>query len=224
MNLAGMIDQTCLKPYGDGTEVVKLCREAKKHVFASVCVHPCEVSRAAKLLKGTKVAVCTVIGFPLGQNTPAVKLCEALDALANGATELDFVVNVFKLKAAVAKGANSREAKRLTSAWSQIVSSVKAARPSVVTKLIIECCYLTRGEKVFAAKMCRKAGFDYVKTSTGFGSGGATVEDVKLLRKAVGPQTGVKAAGGIRTKADALAMIAAGATRLGCSVGVAIVL
>ena len=223
MNLAGMIDHTFLKPNGSAKDVAKLCREAKRYGFASVCIHPCEVARAAKLLKGSGVAVCTVIGFPLGQNTGELKLCEALEAVANGATELDFVINVSGLKAAAAKGAASREEKALTAEWSGIVAAVREARPAVVTKLIIECCYLTREEKVFAARLCKRAGFDFVKTSTGFGPGGATVEDVKLLRKTVGPGMGVKAAGGIRTRKDALAMIAAGATRLGCSAGVEIV-
>ena len=219
MNLEKYIDHTFLKPNGTPADIAKLCREAKKFGFASVCVHPCEVARCAKLLKGTAVEVCTVIGFPLGQNTPTTILYEAMEALEAGAKELDFVVNVNELKVAVKKSAIDELAKR----WRFIIDAVKGLRSDAVTKLIIECCYLTDEEKVAACKMAKSAGFDFVKTSTGFGSGGATVADVKLMRKTVGKKMGVKAAGGIRTKADALAMIAAGATRLGCSAGVAIV-
>ena len=223
MDLAKTIDHTFLKPNGSPADVAKLCREAKRYGFASVCVHPCEVARSARLLRGSGVKVCTVIGFPLGQNTAALKLCEAMEAGADGADELDFVVNVAKLKVAAAKGAASREAKSAREDWKLILASVREAAPSVVTKLIIECCYLTDREKVFACRLARAVGFDFVKTSTGFGTGGATVADVRLMRKTVGPRMGVKAAGGIRTREDALAMIAAGANRLGCSAGVAIV-
>ena len=219
MNLAKYIDHTFLKPNGSPKDIAKLCREAKKYGFASVCVHPCEVKRCAKLLKGTDVAVCTVIGFPLGQNTPTTILYEALEAIESGAKELDFVINVNELKVASAKG----DAGELQKRWCFIIEAVKGLRADVVTKLIIECCYLTDEEKVVACKLAKAAGFDFVKTSTGFGTGGATVADVKLMRKTVGKKMGVKAAGGIRTKADAEAMIAAGATRLGCSAGVAIV-
>lgn len=217
-NLAKYIDHTFLKPNGSPKDIAKLCREAKKYGFASVCVHPCEVKRCAKLLKGTDVAVCTVIGFPLGQNTPTTILYEAMEALENGANELDFVINVNELKVAAAKG----DASGLTQRWAFILEAVRGLRKGVVSKLIIECCYLTDAEKVVACKMAKDAGFDFVKTSTGFGTGGATVADVKLMRKTVGKKMGVKAAGGIRTKEDALAMIAAGATRLGCSAGVQI--
>lgn len=219
MNLTTYIDHTFLKPNGSPKDIAKLCREAKKYGFASVCVHPCEVKRCAKLLKGTEVAVCTVIGFPLGQNTPTTILYEALEAIEAGANELDFVINVSELKEAAAKG----DAGALQKRWAFIIEAVKGLRADVVTKLIIECCSLTDSEKVFACKMAKAAGFDFVKTSTGFGTGGATVADVKLMRKTVGKKMGVKAAGGIRTKADAEAMVAAGATRLGCSAGVAIV-
>lgn len=223
MNLANYIDHTFLKPNGSPKDIAKLCREAKKYGFASVCVHPCEVKRCAKLLKDADVAVCTVIGFPLGQNTPSTILVEALDALENGADELDFVINVAQVKVAAAKGEDSRELDELLGNWSAIIMAVREMKVGAVTKLILECCYLTDEEKVFACKMAKEAGFDFVKTSTGFGTGGATVADVKLMRKAVGKKMGVKAAGGIRTKADAEAMIAAGATRLGCSAGVTIV-
>ena len=211
--LAKYIDHTFLKPNGDADAVKKLCREAKKYGFASVCVNPAEVPLAAKLLKKSDVEVCTVIGFPLGQNTAIAKCFEAADAIQNGATELDFVINVRLLK-------HDPEACQVE--LCDIIESVKDVAPTVVTKLIIECCYLTKEEKVLACKMAKTAGFDFVKTSTGFGTGGATVEDVKLMRKTVGKKMGVKAAGGIRDKATALAMIAAGANRLGCSAGVEI--
>ena len=218
-NLAKYIDHTFLKPDGAPAAVARLCREAKKFGFASVCVHPCEVKRCARLLKGTDVAVCTVIGFPLGQNTPETVLFEALDALANGARELDFVLNVGEFKSAAAKGRTAVLARR----WAAILQAVRARRADAVAKLILECCRLTDAEKVAACRMAKAAGFDFVKTSTGFGAGGATVADVKLMRRTVGRKMGVKAAGGIRTKADAQAMVAAGATRLGCSAGVALV-
>lgn len=222
-NLAKYIDHTFLKPNGSPKDIARLCREAKKYGFASVCVHPCEVARCAQLLKGTKVAVCTVIGFPLGQNMPETILFEAMNAVENGAQELDFVLNVAQLKVAAAKGVMSEEYQEMFSVWSAVNEALAEMSKRIVTKLILECCYLTDEEKVVACKMAKAAGFDFVKTSTGFGTGGATVADVKLMRKTVGPKMGVKAAGGIRTKSDALAMIAAGATRLGCSAGVAIV-
>ena len=211
--LAKSVDHTFLKAAGEKDAVRKLCREAKKYGFASVCVNPAEVPLAAKLLKKSDVRVCTVIGFPLGQNTSVCKAVEAMDAMANGATELDFVINVRLLK---------YDPEACQEELSYLVGAVKESGMDVLTKLIIECCYLTKEEKVLACKMAKKAGFDFVKTSTGFGTGGATVEDVKLMRKAVGKKTGVKAAGGIRDRKTALAMIAAGANRLGCSAGVEI--
>ncbi len=216
MNLAGLIDHTFLKPNGTPNDIARLCREAKKYRFASVCVHPVEVARCARLLKGSGVPVCTVIGFPLGQNTPETILFEALAALDAGAKELDFVLNVGEFKAA-------KKVDAILARWTEIVRAVKRMKADAVTKLILECCYLTDKEKVAAAKMAKKAGFDFVKTSTGFGPGGATAPDVALLRKTVGKTMGVKAAGGIRTRADAEAMVKAGASRLGCSAGVAIV-
>ena len=212
-NIAKYIDHTFLKAGGDKDAVRKLCREAKKYGFASVCVNPAEVPLAAKLLKKSDVKVCTVIGFPLGQATTVAKAFEAMDAMENGATELDFVINVRLLK---------YDPEACQDELSYLVEAVKESEKSVLTKLIIECCYLTKEEKVLACKMAKKAGFDFVKTSTGFGTGGATVEDVKLMRKTVGKKMGVKAAGGIRDRETALAMIAAGANRLGCSAGVEI--
>ncbi len=212
--LAGMVDHTFLKPDGEVDAIRALCREAKRYDFASVCVNPCEVGLAAKLLKKSSVAVCTVIGFPLGQNTFSVKVAEALDAIAHGATELDFVINVRLLK---------HDPEACAAELDGLVAACRAAADGLVLKLIIECCYLTRTEKTRACRLAKKAGFDFVKTSTGFGSGGATVEDVKLMRRTVGPRMGVKAAGGIRTPAHAQALIAAGANRLGCSSGVTLV-
>ena len=213
MNLAPYIDHTFLKPDGDEDAIRKLCREAKKYGFASVCVNPAEVKLAAKLLKKSSVKVCTVIDFPLGQSTGGCKTFEAIEAIENGAKELDFVINQRLLK---------YDPEACHQELSVIADVIKRKDASIVTKLIIECCNLTKEEKILACRMAKKAGFDFVKTSTGFAKGGATVEDVKLMRKTVGKKMGVKAAGGIRDKATALAMIEAGATRLGCSAGVEI--
>jgi deoxyribose-phosphate aldolase len=212
-DISQYIDHTFLNPCGESGAIAKLCREAKKYSFCSVCVNPAFVSQAKKLLKNTDVNVCTVIGFPLGQNTTAVKIAEALDAIEDGADELDFVINQRYLKF---------DPELCQKELDDLVYFTSSNR-KIVRKLIIECCNLTKEEKIAACKMAKKAGFDFVKTSTGFGSGGATVEDVRLMRKAVGKKMGVKASGGIRTKEDALRMIEAGATRLGCSCGVQIV-
>ena len=185
--VAAMIDHTFLGAAGDADAVRKLCREARKYGFASVCVNPAEVELAAKLLKKSEVKVCTVIGFPLGQSTTIAKMTEADLAMDDGARELDFVINQRLLKY---DPDACREELEL------IVTSVKDygryLGEAVTTKLIIECCNLTDDEKVLASKMAKAAGFDFVKTSTGFGKGGARVEDVKLMRKAVGPKMGVK--------------------------------
>ena len=210
MDLAKMIDHTFLKAAGEPDAVRRLCREAKRLGFASVCVNPAEVALAARLLRRSGVKVCTVVGFPLGQNTTEVKVFEALDAMARGAEELDFVVNQRLLKHDPAACAAELAA---------IVSACRGREPSVTLKLILECCNLTDAEKRLGCRLAKKAGFDFVKTSTGFGSGGATVADVRLMRRSVGPKTGVKAAGGIRDRPTALAMVAAGATRLGTSAG-----
>lgn len=217
--LAGMIDHTFLKASGDEDAIRKLCREARKYHFACVMVNPVQVSLAANLLRGSDVRVGTVIGFPLGQNVPEVKNFEAAVAVDEGALDLDFVIDIRKLKVAMTEN-RIREELELELSCSNIYC--KEAGFGVVSKLIVECCYLTDAEKVLACRLAKAAGFDFVKTSTGFGTGGATVHDVKLMRKAVGPRMGVKAAGGIRTLADALALIDAGATRLGCSAGVEI--
>ena len=214
MELAKYIDHTFLGASGSRDAIERLCREAAEHGFCSVCVNPAEVLRARELLAGSSVKVCTVIGFPLGQNTYAVKRYEALDAIANGADELDFVINVRLLK--FDPDACRRE-------LAGLVEACRTLKASVELKLIIECCSLADSEKVLACRMAMEAGFDFVKTSTGFGSGGATAEDVRLMRETVGPGMGVKAAGGIRTREDAERMIASGASRLGCSASLSMV-
>ena len=219
MNLAKLIDHTFLKAAGEPDAVAKLCREAKRHHFACAMVNPCEVKLAARLLKGSDVRVGTVVGFPLGANTVEAKMLEAKIAVDDGALDIDFVVNIRELKAA-ARDDKVKEA--LLVSLKAMNAAAKESEIGVCTKLILECCYLTDEEKILGCKLAKAAGFDFVKTSTGFGTGGATVHDVKLMRKAVGPKMGVKAAGGIRTLEDALAMVKAGADRLGCSCGVEI--
>jgi deoxyribose-phosphate aldolase len=217
--LASRIDHTFLHPAGAPDAVKKLCREARKYRFACAMVNPAEVKSAVRLLKGSGVRVGTVVGFPLGANTPEIKNYEAVLAVDDGALDIDFVIDVRKLKAAAADPAVRKD---LAVELKMHNAVCKDAGFGVVTKLIIECCWLTDAEKRLACRLAKKAGFDFVKTSTGFGAGGATVADVRLMRKAVGPDMGVKAAGGIRTLADAQALLAAGADRLGCSAGVAI--
>ena len=208
MKLEDLIDYTFLKPAGVKAAVVNLCAEAKRAGYASVCVNPCEVADCARRLRGSGVKVCTVIGFPLGANSNRAKCFEASDAIQNGADELDLVVNQRLLKyAPTACEAELRQ-------W---VRTCRTFRSDVVLKLILECCNLTKTEIVRGCKIAKKVGFDFVKTSTGLGAGGATVEDVALMRKTVGPKMGVKAAGGIRDRATAEAMVTAGATRIGCS-------
>ena len=224
---ARFFDHTFLKAAGEPDAVRRLCREARKYGFASVCVNPCEVLHAAKLLEGSGVKVCTVIGFPLGQSTEMMKFIEATSAVGHGAEELDFVVNVRRLKEAArgvkaALRALKAELGACGAAAGRPFSADGGGNGKIVTKLIIECCYLTDDEKWFACGVAKDVGFDFVKTSTGFGTGGATEADVRLMREAVGPKMGVKAAGGIRTLADAFAMIRAGATRLGSSASVSI--
>ena len=209
-DIAKLIDHTFLKPAGDRDAVRKLCAEARKAGFASVCVNPAEVALAARLLRGSGVKVCTVVGFPLGANTNRVKCFEAMDALQSGADELDLVVNQRLLK--YAPGACEAE-------LLQWVRTCRTFRSDAVLKLILECCNLTKAEIVRGCRIAKKVGFDFVKTSTGFGAGGATEADVRLMRRTVGKEMGVKAAGGIRDRKAALAMVAAGATRLGTSAG-----
>ncbi len=205
------VDHTLLKPNATQEEVGKLCEEAKAYCFASVCVNPSYVALSAKLLAGSGVKVCTVVGFPLGSTTPTVKAIEARDAIANGADEIDMVINVGALK-------SGNDAVVFDD-----IRAVREATRGKLLKVILETSLLSQEEKVRACAMSKKAGADFVKTSTGFGGGGATVEDIALMRQAVGPLMGVKASGGIRDAKAAEAMIKAGATRLGTSASVAIV-
>ena len=205
------IDHTLLKPESTQTQIDKLIAEAVEYQFASVCVNPTWVSYAAKALKGTEVNVCTVIGFPLGANTSSVKAFETKDAVANGADEIDMVINIGQLKSG-----------QYDAVEADIRAVVEASGDKLV-KVIIETCLLTDGEKVKACQLAVAAGADYVKTSTGFSTAGANIADVTLMRKTVGPNIGVKAAGGTRSYADAEAFIKAGETLIGTSAGVAIV-
>lgn len=210
MKLNKFIDHTVLKSETTKEQVAKVLEEAKEYDFASVCINPTWVSFAAEGLKGTDVKVCTVIGFPLGANTPAVKAFETKDAIANGADEIDMVINIGALK---------------SENYDLVLEDIKAvvgASGDKLVKVIIETCLLTDEEKVKACELSKQAGADFVKTSTGFSTGGATAEDVALMRKTVGPEMGVKASGGARSYEDAIAFIEAGATRIGASSGVAI--
>lgn len=210
MKLNKFIDHTLLKQDASLAQIEHLLEEAKEYDFASVCVNPTWVAKAAESLKDTDVKVCTVVGFPLGANTPAVKAFETKDAIANGADEIDMVINVGALKSG-----------KLDLVEADIRAVVEASGDKLV-KVIIEACLLTDEEKVTACQLAQKAGADFVKTSTGFSTGGATVADVALMRQTVGPDMGVKAAGGARSYADAVAFVEAGATRIGTSSGVAI--
>ena len=209
--IAKMIDHTILKAEATESEIIKLCKEAIHYNFASVCVNPSMVPVAAKELKGTHVKVCTVIGFPLGATTTEVKAFETKDVIEKGATEVDMVINVGKLKE-----------RNLEYVKNDIKAVVEAAKGKALTKVIIETCLLTEEEKIIACRLSKEAGSDFVKTSTGFSTGGATVEDIKLMRETVGPEMGVKASGGVRSKKDALAMIENGATRIGASASISI--
>ncbi len=211
--LARYIDHTLLKPEATPEQVERLCEEALRYHFASVCVNPVYVSLAARKLAGSDIAVCTVVGFPLGATTTAVKVCEAEMAIVQGATEIDMVIPIGRLKA------GERPAVRADIA---AVAAVCRAGGALL-KVIIETALLTEQEKIAACEIAKAAGADFVKTSTGFAKSGATVEDVALMRRVVGPNMGVKAAGGIRTYEAALQMIEAGATRIGASSSVAIV-
>jgi len=213
LGVARLIDHTLLKPDASAAEIGQLCREAREYHFASVCVNSAYVPLCADLLKGSDVAVCTVVGFPLGASPAEVKAYEAQLAIQNGATEIDMVMNIGALK--------SRDLKAL---YHDIATVVKSSHAhNVICKVILETAKLTDEEKVIASQVSKMAGADFVKTSTGFGGGGATAEDVALMRKVVGPTIGVKASGGVRNLQDAQAMVKAGATRIGASAGVAIV-
>ena len=210
--LAGMIDHTILKANASEAEVRKVCEEALEYGFASVCINPANISLASEMLKGSKVKVCTVIGFPLGANTSAVKAFETDDAIKNGAQEVDMVIKIGKLKD-----------KDYEYVKNDIKAVVDASKGRALSKVIIETCLLTDEEKAKACELAKEAGADYVKTSTGFSTGGATPEDIKLMRETVGPEMGVKASGGVRTYEDAMAVVENGATRIGASASIAIV-
>lgn len=209
--IASMIDHTLLKPEATPAQVEKLCAEAAEYHFASVCVNPVYIPLAARLLDGTGVKVCCVVGFPLGAIAPEQKAAEAASCAAMGAEELDMVIHV-----GAAKAGDWVLVQR------DIAGVVKAAAGRTV-KVIIETCLLTDEEKVKACEAAKAAGADFVKTSTGFSTGGATTHDIALMRKTVGPEMGVKASGGIRDYATAMAMIEAGANRIGASAGIEIV-
>jgi len=215
--IAAWIDHTLLKPEATAAQVEVLCQEALTYRFASVCINPAYVPLAANLLEAAEeddsIKTCTVIGFPLGATLPAVKAAETAAVIAAGASEVDMVMNIGALKG---------------KAYGQVLLDIQAVVESahsknVLVKVIIETALLSRDEKIMACLLCKEAGADFVKTSTGFSTGGATVEDIELMRRVVGAKMGVKASGGIRTRADAVAMIKAGASRIGASSGVTIV-
>lgn len=207
-----MIDHTFLKPFGKPADIEQLCQEAAHYGFAMVAINPAEVENCVRLLAGTPVRVGAAIGFPLGQNTSETKAFETRDAIAKGATEIDTVINIRALQTDM-----------LDLVYREISNMVEICKPAgVISKVILETCYLSEDQKIAACHLAVRADVDFVKTSTGFGTAGATVEDVALMRRICGPAMGVKAAGGIRNLESALAMIRAGATRIGTSQGVAI--
>lgn len=210
-NIASMIDHTLLKPDATSEQVKKLCMEAREYKFASVCVNSCHVSLVAQMLTGSGVKTCSVVGFPLGAMSTRAKAEEAKEAIENGANEIDMVINV-----GAAKSGDWDLVKK------DIEALVQVVRGKALLKVIIESCLLTDEEKVKVCALSKIAGADFVKTSTGFSTGGATVEDIKLMRQAVGPDLGVKASGGIKDYKTAIAMINAGATRIGTSSGILI--
>jgi deoxyribose-phosphate aldolase len=211
MRVAGLIDHTALKPDTTKEQIQKLCSEATEHGFASVCVNPCYVKLCNELLHGSNVKVCTVIGFPLGAATTSIKVAEAVEAMSNGANEIDMVINIGALKSG-----------DLDFVKNDIEAVVQAAKDKALVKVILETCLLTEEEKIVCCNICKDAKADFVKTSTGFSTGGATVEDIKLMRSIVKPYLGVKASGGIRDYKTAKDMIDAGASRIGASASVAI--
>jgi deoxyribose-phosphate aldolase len=210
--LASLIDHTLLKPDAAQEEIELICREALQFCFASVCVNPNWVPLCASMLKGSGVKVCTVIGFPFGSHLPDVKAYEARRAVEQGADEVDMVINIGALKS-----------KDYALVEQDIRGVVQAVGKDTVVKVILETALLNRDEKVMGSSLAKAAGADFVKTSTGFGGGGATVEDIRLMRETVGPEMGVKASGGVRTSEDVQKMVQAGATRIGASASVKIV-
>ena len=211
-DLAPYIDHTLLKPDATETQVKKLCEEAIQYGFCTVCVNPSWVEYCARKLRGTGVKVCAVVGFPLGATDSRTKAYETRNAIENGADEIDTVINVGALRNGDLKTVEE-----------DLRAVLRACRSTTTTKAIIETCLLSDEEKVIASQLVKKVGYDFVKTSTGFSTAGATAHDVALIRRTVGPKMGIKAAGGIRTYQDALLMIHSGATRLGCSASVKIV-
>jgi len=211
--LAGMIDHTLLKPEAMPEEIERLCKEALEYNFASVCINPGYVVLAKTIIGVSSVKVCTVIGFPLGATTTKSKVCEAEDAIADGAREVDMVINVGRLK--------SGDRRYVEEEIRSIADTVHSK--SAILKVIIETCLLTDEEKESACLISKNAGADFVKTSTGFSKGGATAQDVALMRRAVGASMGVKASGGIRSYDDAILMVQSGASRIGTSAGIKIV-
>ncbi len=211
--LAAMIDSSFLQPYGPPADIERICAEARQYGFAMVAINPAETEACVRLLAGTTIRVGVAVGFPLGQNTRAVKAYETEDAIQRGAGEIDTVINIRALQGgdvALVRG--------------EIADMVRLCRPAgVINKVILETCYLSDAEKRLVCQMAREEGVDFVKTSTGRGRAGATVADVRLMRAVVGPDIGVKAAGGVHTLGQTLAMIAAGATRIGTSRSIAIV-
>jgi len=211
--VAKLIDHTLLKPDATQDEIGKLCEEALQYQFASVCVNPWNVAQSAELLRGSAVKVCTVVGFPLGATLPEVKVFEAQKSIERGAQEIDMVINIGALKS-----------RRVGAVEADIHGVVAASHHAgAICKVIIETCLLTREEKIQASLASKNAGADFVKTSTGFSTAGATTEDVRLIRETIGAGTGIKAAGGVRTLEDLQKMVAAGATRIGASAGVKII-
>ena len=212
MDIAKYIDHTILKPEATVEEVKKLCKEAKEYNFASVCVNGCYAALVSTELAGSDVKTCVVVGFPLGAMTKEAKAFETTDAINNGANEIDMVINVGALKD-----------KNYDLLKEEIEAVVNAAKGKAIVKVIIETCLLTDQEKIKVCEISKEAKADFVKTSTGFSSGGATKEDIALMRKTVGPDLGVKASGGVRDYKTAMDMINAGASRIGASAGIAIV-
>lgn len=210
--LASMIDHTLLKPDAGAEDILRLCSEAVNYGFQSVCVHPFRVPLAANALAGTGIKICCVAGFPLGAATTAVKTAEAAEAVNSGAREIDMVINIGLLK--------DGRYDLVYADVKSVVDSVSAFKHDALVKVIIETCYLTDVEKKIVCRLCEKAGAGFIKTSTGMGSAGAILSDIKLIRKTISPGMGIKASGGIRTLDQALQMIKAGATRIGTSSGV----
>ena len=210
MKINKLIDHTILKAVATEEEILKLCQEAMEYDFKSVCVNPVNVAFAKKALEGSDVLVCTVVGFPLGANTKEIKALETLDAIKNGADEIDMVINIGKAKEHDFEYIEDE------------IKCVVTASAGKTTKVIIETCYLSDEEKVECCKAAKAAGATFVKTSTGFGTGGATAADIKLMRETVGPEMGVKASGGVRSFDDVKVMVENGATRIGASSGIQI--